>query len=151
VSRKRNTLENIHSKFWRCVEKTPTCWLWLGPKSGNGYGLFKLHYRSIGAHRIAYALANKLTEIPKLFTLHKCDNKLCVNPDHLYLGDRLKNIHDCIERGGLTQQKLSNEEVAEVVKRYRSGEAAAALAKAFNIHISSIYAWDAEKGRAVFL
>ncbi|NIC05759.1 HNH endonuclease [Billgrantia bachuensis] len=57
--------------------------------------------RTIGAHRVAYCKANglQLASIDGLVVRHKCDNKSCVNPAHLEVGDHSDNIRDAIERG----------------------------------------------------
>lgn len=56
------------------------------------------------AHRVSWELFRG--PIPnKLFVLHKCDNKNCINPDHLFLGTAKDNIHDCIRKGRAWFQK----------------------------------------------
>jgi hypothetical protein len=76
------------------------CWLWTGGINTWGYGV--LHRRgaheSISAHRAAWELHRG--PIPNgLFVLHKCDTRMCVNPDHLFLGTQRDNIHDCMAKG----------------------------------------------------
>jgi HNH endonuclease len=76
-------------RFWAKVHKTEHCWEWVAGKSSNGYGA----YWHEGAHRVAYRFT--YGEIaPRLFVLHHCDNKLCVRPDHLFLGTQADNMHD---------------------------------------------------------
>lgn len=80
--------------FWQYVQKTVTCWLWLGGKTDKGYGLFK----SKRAHRVSYELC--IGPIPTgLGLLHSCDIRHCVNPDHLTPGTQRQNIEDCIAKG----------------------------------------------------
>lgn len=75
--------EQLIPTFWGKVEKTKTCWAWLGAKTGSGYGAFYLSYGKYRvAHRIAWVLAgNKL--VKGLCLDHLCRNRLCVNPMHL--------------------------------------------------------------------
>lgn len=78
------TQKDLQKLFWNNVNKTDSCWLWTGPKS-NGYGSISVNNRSIRAYRISYELHKG--EIPKGGLIcHKCNVRLCVNPDHLYLG-----------------------------------------------------------------
>ena len=69
-------------RFWRLVEKTETCWLWLGKKHKGGYGYFSGERKGIYAHRFSYELTNG--PIPLGLTIdHLCRNTGCVNPEHL--------------------------------------------------------------------
>lgn len=71
------------NRFWSKVEKTGTCWLWLGGHYNTGYGLFHVEGKSRGAHRVAYTLTTG-TEPPAGMHLdHLCRNPSCVNPSHL--------------------------------------------------------------------
>lgn len=78
------------------------CWLWIGSKSSNGYGLFKLEGGKYGrtetAHRAAWILF-KGSIPPKTCVLHACDNKLCVNQAHLFLGTKDDNNKDRAWKG----------------------------------------------------
>lgn len=90
--------------FWAKVDKESTeCWLWTASTFREGYGKFQVGTnrdtnRIDYAHRISWRLANGC-EIPAgLHVLHTCDNPLCVNPNHLYLGDAKQNATDRVRR-----------------------------------------------------
>lgn len=78
------------------------CWIWTAScKSYEGtdlYGQFKYLGKMMRAHKVSY-LMFKGEVPPNMLVLHTCDNPLCVNPDHLYLGDHLQNCKDRKERG----------------------------------------------------
>jgi hypothetical protein len=87
-------------RFWDKVEKIPfhECWEWTASKSGDGYGAFKIKGKQYSAHRVSYELNHG--PIPKgKCVLHSCDNPLCVNPQHLWLGTHLDNSKDKIFKG----------------------------------------------------
>ena len=77
-------------------EPNSGCWLWLGCTNGR-YPQLKEKRKNIYAHRIACESVHG--ELGELQALHKCDNPICVNPDHLYPGTQLQNVRDCIDRG----------------------------------------------------
>ena len=85
-------------RFWSRVEKTDTCWLWMGCLASNGYGFFKYDYRQMRAHRFAWQIT--YGPVPKnMLVCHKCDVRRCVNPEHLFIGTQLDNIHDMLKKG----------------------------------------------------
>lgn len=79
-------------------EPNTGCWLWTGAITKKGYGRYKAYSnRLVFVHRISYQ--ETFGRIPQgLFVLHKCDQPLCVNPDHLFLGTIADNNRDCEEK-----------------------------------------------------
>jgi hypothetical protein len=69
------------------IRKNEDCWPWTASTNGNRmYGKFKCCGKWLRSNRVAWIIANN-KDIPEgLYILHKCDNPICCNPDHLYLG-----------------------------------------------------------------
>lgn len=91
------TREQLTARFFGRVKPENGCWLWLGYKDRDGYGVF---YTKEGnrAHRLSYIFfCGPIAE--GMHVLHKCDNPSCVNPEHLFLGTNQDNIDDKMVKG----------------------------------------------------
>lgn len=74
------------------------CIEWTGHTVGGGYGQVRHNGKDAYAHRVAFERA--FGAIPKgMFVLHKCDNRPCCNPDHLFLGTHADNMRDKVKKG----------------------------------------------------
>ena len=69
---------------WNKIRKTKGCWLWLGTKTGAGYGEHYVYYRKFSVHRLMYS-KYKGDIHSGLVIDHLCRNRICCNPDHLEL------------------------------------------------------------------
>ena len=102
------------ANFWMHVKKSfneckftkryGPCWEWQGSLFNSGYGHFICHCKSYRAHRVSYFLYNG-TLSKDLFICHKCDNRKCVNPKHLFQGTSQENCQDMIKKGRLKRSK----------------------------------------------
>lgn len=101
------------------------CTRWTGYFLSNGYGQIKKAGVKWLAHRLVYT--ENFGPIPDgLVVRHKCDNRWCVNPEHLELGTQRDNINDCVTRGRHNNAKLSDQQVREIRKDKRSSRTVAA-------------------------
>lgn len=141
----------IHLKkiFEKNVIKKDGCWDWSGTIHHGGYTQMKYteKYLATGGHRISWIIHNG--EIPKgQWILHKCDNKKCTNPEHLFLGSARDNVIDKLNKGrantphgiGHIHAKLDDEKVREIRKLLAMGVTMPRLSKDFDVSKSVIQA-----------
>lgn len=91
------------------------CWPWTGAITAqHGYGCVQAgRGRVVGAHKLAWTFANG--PVPDgLCVLHKCDNRPCCNPAHLFLGTKKDNALDKSLKGRDKTAKLTPDQVREV-------------------------------------
>ncbi len=133
-------------RFWENVQKTNGCWIWTSGTVAYGYGNLCINGKMQRTHRYSWELHNG--PIPDgLFVLHKCDNPLCVNPAHLFLGTHQDNMDDKMSKGRHVSlrgsshgnAKLDESDVIEIRRRYTStGITQAELGREYGVDRTTI-------------
>ena len=120
-------LDNAHiGRFWDKVNKIEnSCWEWTGGKRRK-YGRASIYRKSFSAHRVSYFL-NKGVDPKDEIIMHKCDNPICVNPEHLSLGSNKDNTNDMMSKSRGSKQfqsgeshilsKLTNKDIIDIRKK----------------------------------
>lgn len=151
--------ESVEARFAAKTRQEGSCLVWTASLNQGGYGAF----RALGeytAHRVAWVLAHG--EIPDgMCVLHRCDNRRCVNIDHLWLGTYLDNVRDMERKGrarhpsgkdhgtwrkpesvrrgaGVGTSKLTDDQVRQIRRRYVDGETQGSIARDIGISQTTV-------------
>jgi hypothetical protein len=141
----------VDVRFWAKVDKSGACWTWKASFRRDGYGRMFTHSGVVAAHRLAWELTNGPVPDGR-YVLHRCDNRACVRPEHLFLGDHAANMadmsaksrHAIVKGERHPRAKLTAEQVAEIRKLRSSGMLLRELAARFGIGTS--YAGEVARG-----
>lgn len=126
-NRKLKVTSMDESRFAENIKKTDGCWLWTGTVDSDGYGNISINCWPVKAHRLSFFL--KHGRFTKPCVCHKCDVRLCVNPDHLFEGTPRDNILDMEAKGRGVRvhgskhknSKLQDADVTAIRNTYASG------------------------------
>lgn len=138
-------------RFFSKIKKTDYCWEWIGGKYSTGYGMLCIkrgNRKTFGAHRISWAIHNKSHIPPKMMVCHKCDNRGCVNPEHLYVGTGYDNNNDTVKRGrgnrkfgeSCSWARLREEDVKNIRELRKSGFKFKEIAEMYDTDYRNV--WD---------
>ena len=151
--KRRSSIE----RFWSNVIMGLECWEWQASLV-DGYGQFMGNGQT-RAHRFSWELVNGA--IPEgMHVLHRCDNRRCVRPDHLFLGTHQDNMDDMVQKGrslagdrnpsrtniarmmrgsGHVRAKINEAQALEIRLRYQSGTCQRQLAEEYGISMAAVY------------
>lgn len=138
-----DVLERFEAKI--SPEPNSGCWIWTAgtrktPSKSYIQPWFCMDRKATSGARAAWRLYRG--DIPNgAHVLHTCHNCLCVNPDHLYLGDHNKNMEDLKASGrGRGSNGAIDASTVRAIKRAKSkAKSAASVAKSFNVHQQTVY------------
>jgi hypothetical protein len=138
--------------FWQKVDKNGPngCWVWTASRKEKGYGQYLLGKKMHRAHRLAWTLMGRELPARPLELAHSCDNRLCVNPDHLFVATHDENMADCKAKGRHVfgersiHAKLTEDQVRYIRANYRKTNArrgnGTAIAKLLGISKGIVHA-----------
>lgn len=143
--------ERERLRFSRRYKVMPSgCWEWIGSNSdggGIGYGRLQRQGKTFAAHRFSWMLENGC--IPDgMLVCHRCDNRRCVNPAHLFLGSCVDNAMDMVNKRRnvrwprnlpVRSMVLTAESVAAMRSEHAAGASIVSLAEKYGCASSTAF------------
>jgi hypothetical protein len=115
------------------------CWVWTRTISPQGYGKIWTKGQSVSVHRVSWEIHNSPLD-KKAHVCHRCDLPKCVNPDHLFIGSALDNVHDKIKKGRMTITSFRTTPAMRKAMRarWKSGVKQTQVAKEFGVCLRTV-------------
>jgi hypothetical protein len=114
----KSVIDRIYEKIIK--DSNTGCWNFIGATNKEkGYGLIKIENRTVRVHRYIWwyfmlrdsiSWKNFIESYLGLEVCHKCDNTICINPEHLFIGTHLDNIRDCRNKKRIVLPKIHGEQ-----------------------------------------
>jgi hypothetical protein len=154
--RSADPTQEDRDRFWRRLDRSggpDSCWEWPGKLGKDGYGRTQWRKRTARAHRVSWEIANG-KQPGDLLVCHRCDNRACCNPAHLFLGTPAENSEDMAKKGRAAagerhgsrlhpgsrargeragSHKLTEEQVREIRALHESGVSQHELARRYPV------------------
>lgn len=139
---------------WTVQSDEDSCWIWVGTTDIRGYGLIVVHPGIYKAHRLSWTAYHG--PIPEgKYVCHTCDNRSCVNPDHLFIGSQADNMADMVKKGRAGRlagekngrSRLTEDQAREILRLRKEGVSLRRVATMFGIgkttvrHITNGTTW----------
>ena len=124
---KKGSVERYVMDFWAKVNRATGCWTWKSHYDGDGYAVYSVRGTRVKASRMMWVVQGGSLP-PDREICHSCDNRGCVNPEHLFLATHRENIQDMM-RKDRKGSKLKRRDVASILLHLESGWTHKELAK----------------------
>lgn len=114
--KKRYSWESVFSGLYK--KNKNGCFIYTGSLSKDGYGRTSFRGKVVGSHRLSFQLKNGFINDRTKFVCHTCDNPMCINPKHLWLGTHSENMDDMMRKNRGSISRLSQEQKDDIKKSY---------------------------------
>lgn len=109
-----NSPDDVYRAYWvarvrsRVKISESGCWIWQGNLSSRGYGQTQYRGKTKSVHRQLYKVLHDVSLSTKQYVCHRCDERKCCNPDHLFLGTQSDNMADSVRKGRHAEQSVTH-------------------------------------------
>lgn len=127
----KEKINRLREVFNQKVIKKDGCWGWNGSLL-EGRGRIYYEKKAMQAHRASWIIHNGIIPSNK-YVCHTCDNIICTNPDHLFLGSPSDNTRDMLKKGRRPHNKLNVEDVINIRVLLNNNVSGSQIAKKYSI------------------
>lgn len=113
------------------------CWEWQGSRDESGYGLIAIGGRTRRAHRVSFEIHRCVAIGSEHHVLHSCNNRRCMNPEHLRTGTHQENMADMV-RDNRFAAKLTPDDIRQIRMRREAGQYLREIAVDYDVAVSTV-------------